>query len=138
MVQLVVTFRGMGKLMTIGEGLMKLTLPGSLVNPVRMNARIKSVLLEVIGEDMERTVLLSDTEFVRVMPVLYWLNAKLTGATGMKQRLTKNMARTLHFWVQDHKNHHLSGLPSFQSGMQWITNQWNKKWSVFQILEEQR
>ena len=96
---------------SFADGIRMMNTKGALVVPVRLNKRMKEILLILIEEDKSNSeIIFEDCEdcYNRFMNATTWLFNQLNkNEKNIKIRFTKDIARTLHFWLCDKKYHHL-------------------------------
>jgi hypothetical protein len=122
------------------DGLKDFFTKGSLVNPVRLNKRMKEIIILLIEEDLENTVILFPEEdssrYENFMCSMTWLKQKISGNNEHNISFNKKIGATLYFWINSKKYHYLSGDDNFEKGLQWILNHINKKWSISELANE--
>ena len=118
----------------LAEALMRRDLKGGYVVPVRLNKRMKQILLEMIKEEREETSYrFSEDDEIGLghfLSTMQWLEAKLTGKAKIKIRFNVIIAERLWNFTLGKEFHPLSGSDDFNLALQWVTNQWNTKYSL--------
>jgi hypothetical protein len=125
---------------TFADGLRMLFTKGSLVTQVRLNKRMKEIILLLIKEDMENSIILfpvEDSQYDDFMSAMIWLKEKITGVIEHKLTFNRTIGRVLYFWVNDKKYHYLSDDTDFDNSLQWILNHISKKWSVSELVQSE-
>jgi hypothetical protein len=121
------------------EGLKKFFTKGSIVEPVRLNKRMKEIILLLIEEDLENSIILypeEDYRYNRFMKSMDWLKQRVTGIKNNKQTFNIKIGATLYYWMCNKDFHYLSDDKDFDKAMQWILNHINKKWSVSELANK--
>lgn len=124
---------------SFAEGLRLFFTRGSIVKPVRLNERMKEIILLLIREELENSIILYPEECGRYdsfMSSMTWLKERISGIKVHKISFTKEIATFLYFWVCDKEFHYLSDDKDFDKAMQWILNHINKKWSVSELVTD--
>jgi hypothetical protein len=124
---------------SFAEGLKKFFTRSSIVEPVRLNKRMKEIIFLLIEEDLENSVILFSEESGRYdsfMNSMNWLKQKITGDKTHNIIFNKKIGAFLYFWVCDKKYHYLSDDKNFDKAMQWILNKINKKWSIINLFQK--
>ncbi len=124
---------------SFADGLKDFFSVGSLVTPIRLNNRMKSILLEMIEESRSKTSTLfeDDDEYGLnlYLSALQYISNKIDKSSLTKIKLNKLIAGRMCFWVHDHRYYHLAGQKDFEDAMQWVTNLWNKHYSKSELFK---
>lgn len=122
------------------EYLMYFNTVGGLVRPQRKNRHIKRLLRELIRESKENTIITHPEQWQldQFLEAMTWLSAQIDPPEfPLRIPLTRQVARTLDYWLEDNRHHPLSADAHWGEAVQWVTNQWNKRWSRAQILVDE-
>jgi len=119
-------------------GLKDMFFVGGLCAPVRLTPKAKKIILEIIADRRSRTSWTFDDEednppYERFMLATMYLEERLTGK---RATMTKPIAIGLYSFVIDNKYYWTDSEKDFKIAMQWITNQWNKKYSQGSLIDE--
>ncbi len=125
---------------SFAEGLKRFNTKGALIVPVRLNKRMKEILLQMIEEDLSKTSIrfeddVDDERLGRFLSAMTWMIDKLTGRKA-QYRFDAVIAYQIWAWSTDNKYHHLSGEKDFEKAMQWVCKQWNSKFAQSRLMEE--
>ncbi len=123
---------------SIAEGLMRRDTKGGYVAAVRLNKRMKEILLEMINDTRSRTSTTFEEDdeigLGNCLNAMQWLENKITGNKNTRIRFNIIIAHEIWSWTLDREFHPNSNEKDFHSALQWITNQWNKKYSLTTLM----
>lgn len=125
---------------SFAAGLMAMDTRGACVNPVRLTNRAKEILLLMIEEDKSATSTmfdeLDDVGLGLFLSTMIWIEERVSPVKKKSVRFNLNIAYQLWSWVLDKTYHHLSNEPDFEIAMQWITNQWNSRYALNDMIKK--
>lgn len=118
---------------SLSEGLKVFFERGSQVRKVRLNKRMKEILLILIEEDLENTCVYFDKDqeesYNEFMAAMYWMKKQITKKGDFNIRLNKRIGVRVMSFLHRHRHHYLSNEVDFDKAMQWMLNKINKHYS---------
>jgi len=119
---------------SFAEGLAYFFTKGAGYKPVRINKRMKEILLIMINESLENTSIMfapdDDFGYERFMRSMEWIEQEVTKTFRIEKiGLDKSIGLVVKYWIHDNRYHELAGDPDFDKACQWLTNKINKKYS---------
>lgn len=120
---------------SFADGLRAFNTKAALYEKVRLNKKIRVILLELIAEEKERTCDLHEDKFEITMQSLTFLENCLT-KKNKKTVPNKQIGNWLYIWVGDKKYHYLNehGI-FFEQSLQFIINKITLKYSLVELVK---
>lgn len=115
-------------------GLMDMSTRGVLYKRTYLRGSDKALLMEAIDETLEMTCDMSEEGFNRLIEAMSFIKSKLKDkkSTALNIKISKSIANTIMFWSIDTFRHHKED--ECKRVCQWLTNLWNRKWSILEII----
>ncbi len=127
---------------SFAEGIALFNTKGAYVKPVRMNKRIKEILLIMIEEDKNKTSTMfpededsSEHGLHIFLSAMQWITNKITNKNLVNVKFSRRIAYEIFCWTADKKYHHLSDDKDFSNAMQWLTNHWSRKYAQSELMK---
>lgn len=79
---------------------------------------------------------LDDVGLGLFLSTMIWIEERVSPVKKKSVRFNLNIAYQLWSWVLDKTYHHLSNEPDFEIAMQWITNQWNSRYALNDMIKK--
>lgn len=128
---------------SFAEGLKRFCTKGGYCQPVRLNKKIRGMLLIMIEEYRLRIIPTIDEDDEKkldeFLSAMKWMEDKITGEKSVfvTIRMNKKIAYYLFNLVCDTRYNHFASEDekTFNSARQWITNQWNKYYAQSNLIK---
>lgn len=116
------------------DGLKEFFSRGAKEEPVRLNKRMKEILLILITDTLESTYDMCEEEHDRIMEALTWVKG-LVKESDLSIKLSSRIGWTLCCWMHDNRYHPLSAEKDFDKALTWISNKLHKKYSHAEMVQ---
>lgn len=123
------------------DGLKDFFTRGALVKPVSLNSNIRNLIKELIDDSLENTSVMfedddeeSYDDFMKAM--MYMQNLIETGSKIRRNKIPKQTARRIYFWINSNKNSHLADEEHFDDACQWLINIISKQYSIGELMND--
>lgn len=135
----------------IAEYLMMISTRESMASSVRLNKGIRDMLTALIEESLENTSTMFPEEelydsyeeymesddyeaYDHFMQSMQFIKDIIEPNAKRDILMPKYVAKTIYYWIIDHRNHHLSDEPYFDDAMSWVINHVSKRYAVTEFI----